>query len=321
MKISPIAGAVIVFGGFLLSACAGDRQGELAAGGVQALPNRQNLSWMSPATKTAQMLVYLADWQEVDVYDYASHALVGQLMIAGANTLCSDKSGNIWVSTANRNGSQMLEYARGGTQPIAELFSYPPHGCAVYPKSGDLAVVTSGDARGNQNLEIYHQGRGLPHTYSYHAIKYWYYCAYDANGNLLIQGNSSARSNPIAYAELQSGHTKPIPVNISTTDAQAAGVQWDGKYFLVGYIYDNVMHRYSVHNGQATEIGQIQLQTAGQLHLYEFWLHYQTLLAVTSYLGSGNDTLGGFPYPAGSPEEHVYTLDDYPSAITATAKQ
>ena len=53
---------------------------------------------------------------------YKTHALLGQLLIEGANTLCSDKSGNIWTSTTNRNGSQMLEYAPGGTQPIAELF-------------------------------------------------------------------------------------------------------------------------------------------------------------------------------------------------------
>lgn len=279
---------------------------------------------MSPGARTVDQLVYLADGQGVNVYSYDSHALLGQLTIAGANTLCSDKSGNIWVSTANKNGSQMLEYARGGTQPITELFSYPPAGCAVDPTSGNLAVVTSGDSNGHQNLEIYHQGRGLPRTYSYYGIKFWSYCAYDDSGNLAIQG--IARDGPggdeiVVFAELENGHKKLIPVNISTTDATGAGIQWDGKYFLVGYNYDNTMHRYSIQNGQATEIGQIQLQT-GYLHLDEFWLHYRTLVAVTYQIQSpANYTVGGFPYPAGSPEEHAYTLDIYPSAITVTAKQ
>jgi hypothetical protein len=311
--------AGLVAGGLLLSACAGDRQIGLPSGVSQPLPaTARHGSWMSPSAKTADLLVYIADGQEVDAYDYKTHALLGHLAIDGANTLCSDKSGNIWTSTSNRNGSQMLEYAPGGTQPIAELFSYAPIGCAVDPKSGDLAVVTGGDATGKQNLEIYHQAQGLPQTYSYTALRFWNYCAYDNNGNIVIQGYARKQSDPVAYAELQNGHTKLIPVDISTTDADTAGIQWDGKYFLVGYNYDNTLHRYSVHDGQATEIDEIQL-AAGQLHLQQFWLHHDTLVAVTAYF-DGNDTVGGFPYPAGSPEENAYSLDIYPYAITVTAK-
>ena len=276
---------------------------------------------MSRAAKTASLVVYIADGQGVDAYAYKTHALLGQLAIAGANTLCSDRSGNVWTSASNRNGSQMLEYAPGGSQPVAELFSYSPTGCAVDPKSGDLAVVTWGDPSGNQNLEIYHHAQGLPKTYSYSAFQHWNYCAYDNDGNLLIQGYAPAGPGGqriVIYAELQTGQTNIIPVDISTTDAGGAGIQWDGKYFLIGYNYDNTMHRYSVHNGQASEIDQIQL-AGGQLHLNGFWLHHDTLV---TDLESINDeySVGAFPYPAGSPEEHAYSLDIYPYAITVTAK-
>jgi hypothetical protein len=277
---------------------------------------------MSPAAKAADFLIYFADWQGVSVYDYNSQALVGQLAIEGANTLCSDKAGNIWVDASNRNGSQMLKYARGGTQPVAELFSYPPAGCAVDPKSGDLAVVTSGDPRGNQNLEIYSHAQGLPHTYSYAALRFWSYCAYDNQGNILIQGTVWNRHTGgyIAYAELPSGQDSLIPVNISTTDAEAAGVQWDGAYFLIGYNGDNVMHRYAVHDGTATEISQVHL-AAGQSQLNGFWLHHNLLIAdVVS--GFSNYTVAGFPYPAGSPEENDFApAIYYPYAITVTAKR
>ncbi len=275
---------------------------------------------MSPAAKTASLVVYIADGQEVNAYAYKTHVLLGQVSVEGSGTLCSDKSGNIWVSSGSRNGAEMLEYAPGGTQPIAELFSYPATGCAVDPESGDLAVVTWGDSHRKQNLEIYHQAQGLPKTYSYAAFQFWNYCAYDNNGNLVIQGyapDGQGGDRIAIYAELQKGHKKLISVNISTTDADGAGIQWDGKYFLVGYNYDNTMHRYSVHNGLATEIDEIPI-AAGQLHLNGFWLHHDTLV---TDLESINDEygVGGFPYPAGSPEEHAYSLDTYPYAITVTA--
>jgi len=271
---------------------------------------------MSPVSKIPKLLVYVADGQEVNVYGYQTHGLLGQLAVPGAYALCSDKSGNIWVSTSNRNGSEMLEYAPGGTQPVTELFSYTPAGCAVDPTSGDLAVVTSGDSLGKQNLEVYHQAQGLPKTYSYSALRHWNYCAYDNAGNLVIQG--SDRDYVIAYAELESGQNALISVNISTTDANNAGIQWDGKYFLVGYRNDNVMHRYSISDGHATEIDQIQLRT-GEQNLDEFWLHYHTLVAIVNTLYEYY-AIAGFPYPAGSPEENSFPLSHYyPTTITVTA--
>ena len=112
---------------------------------------------------------------------------------------------------------------------------------------------------------------------------------------------------------------KLIPVDITTSDEDgAAGIQWDGKYFLVGYRQYNTMYRYAVHNGEATPIAQIQLQD-GDLRLYEFWLHHDTLVADVEFTYE-NNTVAGFPYPAGSPEEHAYPLDIYPYSITAAAK-
>lgn len=323
VKISPMGRAAIAAGGLLLSACAGDRQVPLPAGAVSQPLSAvaRNGSWMSAAAKAAELLVYIANGQQVDTYDYKTHRLLGQLAVEGSYTLCSDQSGNLWVGSENRNGAEMLEYAPGGTQPIAELFSYDPTGCAVDPKSGDLAVVTWGDAQGKQNLEIYRQGQGLPQTYSYRAFEHWDYCAYDNAGNVVVQGyapDGQGGDRIAIYAELRKGHRKLNPVDISTTAADGAGIQWDGKYFLVGYNYDDTMYRYSIHNGQATPIDQIQLGE-GQLHLVGFWLHHKMLIAVTSSNPSGSYAVAGFPYPAGSPEEHAYSLSIYPYAITVAA--
>src|ERR1700735_5045604 len=105
VRTSTIGRAVIVAGGLFLSACGGERQAALPAGPAsQLVPAKARTgSWMSPAAKTASLVVYIANGQEVDAYAYKTHALLGQLLIEGANTLCSDESGNIWTSTTNRN--------------------------------------------------------------------------------------------------------------------------------------------------------------------------------------------------------------------------
>src|SRR5581483_7783802 len=97
VRTSTFGRAVIVAGGLLLSACGGARQVALPVdAGSQLRPDATgHASWMSPAAKTVSLVVYVADGQEVDAYAYKTHALLGQLAIEGANTLCSDKSGNI----------------------------------------------------------------------------------------------------------------------------------------------------------------------------------------------------------------------------------
>ena len=306
MKTSTLGRVVIAAALFSLTACGGERRAASPADGIANVlpPETDRAPQLHGTQQSPKLAITITDGQEVETYDYVTHAVLRQISVAYSGVLCSDKAGDVWVSSAGRNGSEMLEYPPGATQPSAALFSYPPAGCAVDPASGDLAVVTWGDARRKQNLEIYASARGLPKTYSYGPLKYWYYCAYDGNGNLVIQGYD--RQNAVAYAELQKGHKNLVAVNISTTDGDVAGIQWDGKYFVVGYENDNTLYRYAVRRGQATQIGEIKLADPHE-YMNGFGLHHDTLVAVLDAPESDTYVIAGFPYPAGSPQQYPYT--------------
>src|SRR6202042_651602 len=99
-------------------------------------------SWMKPGTSGGD-LVYISSYANaVYVYSYPAGPLVGTL--TGFNNpigLCSDAKGNVWVT--NASGGNIVEYAHGGTSPIATLqdSGQTPEDCAVDPTTGNLAVA------------------------------------------------------------------------------------------------------------------------------------------------------------------------------------
>jgi hypothetical protein len=131
----------------LLSAC-GASQPPIGAPGAmpQSLGTSTHLmrrpSWMAPDA-TRKNLLYISDVGTNDVYVYESLSLKLAGTLTGFSEPqgeCSDAAGNVWIT--NTNMSQIIEYAHGGTTPIATL-SDPyefPVGCAVDPRSGNLAV-------------------------------------------------------------------------------------------------------------------------------------------------------------------------------------
>jgi hypothetical protein len=57
---------------------------------------------------------------------------------------CIDKAGDVWI--VNALAGQILEYAHGGTSPIATLSDslYMAGFCSVSARTGDLAVASAG---------------------------------------------------------------------------------------------------------------------------------------------------------------------------------
>lgn len=107
--------------------------------------DRGRASWMSPEA-AGEDLLYVGGggtYGYVHVYSYPQGKLVGKL--TGLDLPygeCVDASGDVWIVTNFPN--QAIEYAHGGTTPIATL-SVPgsnAYGCAVDPASGNLAVAT-----------------------------------------------------------------------------------------------------------------------------------------------------------------------------------
>jgi hypothetical protein len=295
----------------LLSACQGGtlpHQSASSAGDTKA-------SWIGPNLQP-DLLVYIADGSGVNIYDYKTNALVGQLVVPGAYAVCSDTAGNVWVGGVYR----MLKFAPGETTSMAQVPSFLATGCAVDPKTGDLAVVTRGNQQGKENLEIYKGAQGTPKTYAYAAISDWEFCGYDNKSNLVVSGFSGQADHTI-FAELAKGHQKLVPVDIATDYADSAGVQWDGHYFVMGYYNLPEVFRYSIKNGAAQLQGTTQLAVTEGYGVLNFVLHGKTLIASLQEIRSDELQRAGYAYPAGSPQEHDYGLTVYPYNIAVTAAE
>ncbi|MGA8099593.1 MAG: hypothetical protein WB810_13150, partial [Candidatus Cybelea sp.] len=126
----------------------------LQAAAPPATAAKISASWMAPAAKNTDLL-YISDvgTDQVYVFSYPQGSLVGTL--SGFNTPvreCSDTAGNVFVT--NTNAENILEYAHGGSSPIATYHDkdFLPTDCSVDPASGSLAVANygpKGTNRGN----------------------------------------------------------------------------------------------------------------------------------------------------------------------------
>jgi hypothetical protein len=78
-------------------------------------------SWMLPEAKSDDLL-YVAqagDREGVWVFSFPQGKLLGKLIgISDAFGLCSDGSGNVFVTEADAGEGEVLEYAHGGTSPL-----------------------------------------------------------------------------------------------------------------------------------------------------------------------------------------------------------
>jgi hypothetical protein len=135
---------------------------QVAAVPQDSAQGQRRVSWMAPDAKK-QDLLYISDVSdnEVTVYSYPSGKLEGTLTGFEVPTgLCSDKAGDVFVT--DFEASEILEYAHGGTTPIATL-SDPgqwPSGCSVDPMTGNLAVSNDETPSvGEGNLAIYAHAR------------------------------------------------------------------------------------------------------------------------------------------------------------------
>ncbi len=218
-------------------------------------------------------LLYVSDTVSGDVYVFSypngklQQTLTGFTDPAGE---CVDANGNVFV--ANTGGNNIVEYAHGGSSPVATLedTGYFPVGCSIDPTTGDLAVTnfsTTGSAPGD--VVIYKKARGRPKRhYVDPSIFQMLLCGYDASGNLFVDGLT--QSNGAVVAELAHGGAKLSDITLDRTIYNPGAVQWDGKHVAVGDQSSNTIYRFSVKNGKAKTVGSTQL--GGASMVFQFWI-------------------------------------------------
>jgi hypothetical protein len=288
-------------------------------------------SWILPAAKTSDLL-YVSDVtaQVVDIYTYGhGYKLVGMLTgFFNPEGLCVDKAGDVYVTNDTSEGvHQITEYAHGATTPIRTIDDPDgrANGCSVDPTTGNLAVADFwGASEGIGNVAVYPKASGSPTSYSIANIYYYYYCGYDDNGNLFVDGETTG--SDFGLGELPKGGTILNFIAVDQTIYLPGGVQWDGKYLAVGdqvavkHNFTSTVYQFAINGSVATTVNTMVL--TGSSQVAQFWIprihngakrHYGDRLIGPNQ--TGKDTLI-WDYPSGG--NPILTIPGETDPIGAT---
>lgn len=216
---------------------------------IQMFADRSGSShaWMLPEAKKQNLLYATQGCGGTCIFSFPSGKLVGELSVAGNSGICSDRKGDVFFPS----GDEVLEYAHGGTTPIATL-SLPgdsPNACAVDPSTGNLAVVFLGTAG---NIAIFPKAQGQATQYSSNLSAE--YCGYDDRGNLFVDGIDAGS---YGLSELTPGSPDFKDIAISQDVGAPGQLQWDGTYITWEGVTDRdiALSRLTVSGSQATIVG------------------------------------------------------------------
>jgi DNA-binding beta-propeller fold protein YncE len=259
----------------------------------------------APAARSSDLL-YVSDTETSDVYvfSYPKGALVQTLTgFVDPAGECVDKSGDVFI--ANTGGSNVLEYAHGGTSAIATLKDpgYFPVGCSIDPTTGNLAVTNfSTTSSTHGDLVIYKQAKGRARGhYTDPTMNEMVLCGYDDAGNLFVDGLN--QSSAFEFDELGQGSTKLTNIALNQSIESAGGVEWDGKYVTVGDQATDTIYQFSVSGKKGTEVGSTTL--GGAVQVFQYWIEGSKVIGPDA----GASDVGIWPYPrGGSPVKTISGL-------------
>jgi hypothetical protein len=257
---------------------------------------------MRPHVESKQLL-YISDPgnNDVEVYSYppkGSSPLVGTLTgLSEPQGECVDATGSVWI--ANTNASTIVEFAHGGTSPIATL-SDPgesPASCDISKVTGDLAVVNLKTASSNGSVSIYKGARGNPTNYSPSEIVSPLFIAYAGHNELFVDGFISDGTPRVAIKRPKVNHF--LDFGLTTTIGLIGGLQWDGTYLAVGDRSEgkNAVYRFGVGTRRLNLKGTVYLKKACEV--MQFFISGDAIVAPDSLCPSANT----YKYPAGGLSE------------------
>jgi hypothetical protein len=258
-------------------------------------------SWMLKEA-TSEPLLYIAGPSGVYVVSYPQGKRVGELTdIDGPQSVCSDANGDVFVTAYWTE--DVLEFAHGGTSPIAKLgdYGYYPNGCAVDPTTGNLAVANenSMDDSGG-NVAIYLKAQGKPTNYG--SGSFWW-CAYDNAGNLLVDGNGGG------YEWMPAGSYTLNSVNLNVT---GEGIQWDGSYFAIVDPASKQVNRVTISGSSGVVISTVNFSGLIASLGHDFVLSGSKIVIPYAVKKSGTDSkVAAAKYPRGGRLGRPFKIGGY----------
>ncbi len=281
-----------------LAACAGAQAGHSLAGSGTS-PFVNSGFWIRPEAKLKNLIyVSLPALNSVNVFEYPSGALVGELNgLDDPQGLCADARGNVWITNADngRGNGYLVEYAHGGSDPIATLQDpqNAPEACSVDISSGNLAVANV-PAGSEPNVAVYANATGSPRYYSTAGIvKQVETISYDGAGNLYFADWKDR------FGWLRAGGSKTMRFALKPAPKTNGAIQWDGLELAVlakPYAPYEIW-RYDVRGNPADRGGIVQLKGAQWVN--QFWISKGALAAAS------RPGVWLFDYPAGGPSNYL----------------
>jgi hypothetical protein len=267
----------------------------LVGGAAAAVRSDHSGSWMEPNARGTALL-YVSDifTNDVYVYNYPKGTLAGTLTGFGSPlAMCVDKAGNVWIP--DYANFEILEYAHGGTSPIAILSDpYPPYSCAVNPRTGDLAVG------GRTGIAIYKGAAGTPTVYQGYFAEARE-VGYERN-TLYISGFGNP--SQFEFASLEHGQVTPITISGTTINFPGSVQYVDGQLTLGdggGGSSDAVIYQLSVSGTTATVTGSTPL--SGNSKSYQSVIRKKSVIASNYNAGVANT----YEYPIGGASTRTIT--------------
>lgn len=247
------------------------------------LDDTSNRSWILPEA-AKQDLLYVDTVRSVTIYSYPQGNLEGKLTgFAFVTGECADTSGNVFVITMN---GHVHEYRHGESKPFLVLRTPMggAMGCGWDPTTGNLAVASFGGT-----LAIYKKARGKPTMYQSSSFRQFWFCGYDGNGNLYVDGfgPGGVRKRRVELGVLGKGGSEIDIVKLNQIVKWPGQVQWDGKYITVSDHYIPAVYRFAIHDSQGTKVGTTRFGHPAQ-YVNGSWIQGDTVVAPnTQITGKG----------------------------------
>lgn len=269
---------------------------------------------------SSQDLLYVANEPgTMKIYSYPGLELQASITFDETDGLCTDSAGDVYVTV--HNTGKIVELAHGSTK-FKRVLKLPPGifgpvGCAIDPTSGDLAVTTN-----FSGVLVYTHAAGTPMIYHDSDFDHYNYCAYDANGNLYVDGSyGSASSFRFKLATLPKRAKAMVTLGLHVRPNDPGGVAWDGKYVDVSDAYNPIIYQYVVAGSAAREAHLIHLGHRAY-DVLQFTIYQSQLIAPNNPCGSfrkGPNAVLIYPYPGGGKPHEILRKGVYcPEAVVVS---
>jgi hypothetical protein len=289
---------------------------------VRAMHRERGPSWIQPGAQSHNLL-YISDGggESLDIYLLPGVTKTGEITdLEGPEGVCTDKTGAVWVVTWK--DSKIIKYGHAGKKKLATLEASAGQrllDCSVDPTTGNLAVTDLGGAAGAGSLFVFAGATGNPKQFVNSQLLEVFFCAYDASGNLFLDGLD--KTYTFQLAELPAGSSNLKILSVNQTIVSPGGMRWDGQYLAVGDQayqdgHDSAIYRLTVTSSGATVAGTTVLNKSCDV------LGFALEAAKVVTADACENNVRFYKYPAGGNSNLLLKGFQYPvSAVVSFASQ